>query len=118
MLARRYQAHRLMALGIERLPDRIDELESIPLDDARELAQRELHAAAKARVVATLDRETALEIVDHGEEIGQQLFIGEAARLFEVALQALPLVFELGALPQHDFAHLGELRFVLEIGRA
>ena len=31
----------------------------------------------------------------------------------EIALQALPLVFELGTLAQHQLAHFGELRLVL-----
>jgi len=59
------------------------------------------------------ERKPALETVEHGEQIGEELLVREAARLFEVALEALPLVLELGALAQHDLAHLGELRLVL-----
>src|SRR3982750_2812668 len=48
MLATRHEAHRLVALGIERLADRIDDLQPVAVDHARKLAERQLHAAAKA----------------------------------------------------------------------
>jgi hypothetical protein len=55
--------------------------------------------------------EATFEPVVHRQQLVEQFFVGEAARLLQIAMHAATLVFQLGALAQHGFAQLGVAGF-------
>ena len=88
-----------MHLRVERGAERLDLRDAAAGQHARELRAHHVHAGRQADVVRRQRRDRALEVVDHREQVGDQLPDGRLRQRVAVALAALPVVVEVGLEP-------------------
>ena len=57
----------------------------------------------------------SIQAVEHGQQVGEQAFVGELAQLLHVAAHALALVFQVGTFAQHVGAGLFQFLSLIHI---
>src|SRR5688500_15448509 len=86
----------LVPLRVELLADGVERLDALALERRDELCVHHPHAVGKVLLVVTGGGDRALEVVEHGEQLADQVGLRALTRLRGLAGRALAVVLELG----------------------
>ncbi len=106
--------HGLVMLGAEWLAVRVDGFQVVALEGVLKHLQGQLHAFAhrtNAFVVGAGQLDTALEAVEHGQQVAGELLEGELVRLFHILIGTTTNILQVGRYTQRLVLRGGELLF-------
>ena len=96
-----------MQVRVEVRAERVDRTHALFTEQVVQLAVNELHPLAVRRgLAAGIERKRAVEVVDHRQELLEETDHGAVGLLTAFALEALPVVVELGGLAEQPVVQI------------